>query len=99
MFLARSEIHCVDDSLIDVSNSKDWSTYRIQQFLLMQRDLANIVDLLHTIGSKLDSGSEEVTALVLVEWAVYKGGLDDTLSALCRFQQALGKSCTGHCHR
>lgn len=70
----------------------------VQQLLLVVGQLADIVDLLDTIWAERDLGSEEVDALVLVEWAVNEGWLDDVRLALSSSEQALGESSTSHSH-
>ena len=70
----------------------------IKELLLVVGDLANGMDLLNTVGTKLDVGGEVFTAAVLVQWAVNKGWLNNTLLALRSLQQALGKAGTGHGH-
>ena len=64
----------------------------------MLGDLANRVDLLHTVGAQLNVGSEELAALVLVERRVDESGLDDVLLALGGPQKALSEAGTGHGH-
>jgi hypothetical protein len=56
------------------------------------------MDLLDTIWAKLDSGCEEVDSLVLVERAVHKCRLNDTLLALRSLQQTLCEASTSHSH-
>lgn len=56
------------------------------------------MDLLDAIWAKLDSGCEEVDSLILVERAVHKCGLNDTLLALRSLQQALCEAGTSHGH-
>jgi hypothetical protein len=70
----------------------------VQQTLLVLGQLAHWVDLLNTVWAKLDLAGEELDALVLVERAVDKGWLDDTLLALSSLEQALGETGTGHGH-
>jgi hypothetical protein len=62
-------------------------------------DLANGVDLLHTVGAELDVGGEELAALVLEEGRVDECGLDDVLLALGSLEQRLGEAGTSHGHR
>lgn len=69
----------------------------IQQLLLLASDLSNIHDLLNTIWSKLDFAGEEVDALVLVQWAVNEGWLNNTTLGL-GLQQALSEAGTSHGH-
>jgi hypothetical protein len=56
------------------------------------------VDLLDTVGAKLDVGREVFAALVLVQGRVDEGGLDDVLLALRGLEQRLGETGTGHGH-
>ena len=70
----------------------------IEELLLVLVDGANLVDLLGTVGTELDAGSEEVDALVLEERGVNEGGLDDALLALSSAQERLGEASTGHGH-
>lgn len=74
------------------------SQARLQQSLLVLVDFADSVNLLDTVGAKLNPGGEEVDSLVLVQWAVHKGGLNDALFTLERLQQALRKPGTSHGH-
>lgn len=62
-------------------------------------DLADRMNLLHTTGAELNLASEEVNALVLVQWAVDKSRLHNALLALRSLQQALSESRTRHSHR
>jgi hypothetical protein len=64
----------------------------------MIRDFANWVDLLDTIWSKLDVGSEVLNPTVLVQGAVDKGRLNDALLPLCGLEQALSETGTSHSH-
>lgn len=64
----------------------------------MVGDLANGVDLLNTVGAKLDLGSEVLDTLVLVERGVDESGLDDVLLALSSLQEGLGETGTSHGH-
>jgi hypothetical protein len=70
----------------------------IEELLLVLVDLSKRVDLLNTVGSKLDLGGEEIDSLVLVQRAVYEGGLNDTLGSLSSLQEALSEAGTGHGH-
>ena len=56
------------------------------------------MDLLDTVGAKLDAGSEEVDTLVLEQRGVDEGGLDDALLTLSGAQERLGEASTGHGH-
>lgn len=56
------------------------------------------MDLLNTLGAELNTGSEEVDTLVLVEGRVNKGGLDDVLLALSSLEEGLSEASTGHGH-
>lgn len=51
-----------------------------------------------TLWAKLDLGGEEINALVLVEWGLNEGWLNNTLLALGSLQQRLGEAGTGHGH-
>ena len=64
----------------------------------MLGDLADGVDLLDTVGAKLNVGGEEVDALVLEERGLDEGGLDDALLALSGLEEGLGEAGTGHGH-
>ena len=70
----------------------------IEELLLVLVDLTKLVDLLHTVRSKLDLGGEEVNSLVLVQGAVDESGLHDTLGSLGSLQEALSEAGTGHGH-
>jgi len=71
----------------------------IKQLLLIIRDLADRVDLLHTVRAQLDVAREELAASIPVQVRVNKSWLDDALLALCSLQQALREPCARHCHR
>ena len=79
---------------------EDWLTSQasLQQTLLVGSQLANWVDLLDTVGTKLNLGGEEVNTLVFVERAVDEGRLDHGTLALSSLEQALSKSSTSHSH-
>jgi hypothetical protein len=70
----------------------------IEELLLVVGDLANGVDLLNTVGAKLDVGGEVLAALVFVQRRVDEGGLDDVLLALGGLEERLGEAGTGHGH-
>jgi hypothetical protein len=57
------------------------------------------MDLLNTTWAKLNLASKELNTLVLVQRAVDKSWLNDTLLSLRGSQQALRESCTRHRHR
>ena len=84
------------NTLLDVTG--EVSDTRIEELLLVFGDLANGVDLLDTVRSKLDVGGEVLAALVLEQRRVDKGGLDDVLLALGSLEQGLGKAGTSHGH-
>jgi hypothetical protein len=69
-----------------------------KQALLVFSQLANRVDLLDTIGTKLNPGGEEVNTLVLVQRTVDESALDDTGLALGSLQQAFSEAGTSHGH-
>jgi hypothetical protein len=71
----------------------------IEETLLVLGDGANGVNLLNTVGAKLDLRGKEVDTLVLVERRVDEGGLNDTLLALRSLEERLGETGTGHGHR
>lgn len=56
------------------------------------------MDLGNTLWAELDLGSEEVNTLVLVEWRVNKGWLNDTLLTLSSLEEGLSEASTGHGH-
>lgn len=70
----------------------------VEELLLVVGDLADGVDLLNTVGAKLDLRGEEVNTLVLVERRVDEGGLNDTLLALGSLEERLGETGTSHGH-
>lgn len=70
----------------------------VQESLLVCGDVADGVDLLNTVGAELDLAGKEVDALVLVERAVDKGGLNDTRLALGSLEQRLGEASGSHGH-
>jgi hypothetical protein len=86
------EVTALLDVLLEISESS------LDELLLVGVDLADLVDLLNTVGAELDAGGEEVNTLVLVERALNEGGLDDTLLALGGLQEGLGEASTGHGH-
>ena len=82
-----------------------WQTYHlqvrnasIQQLLLLGGNLANLMDLLNTTWAQLDLASKELNTLVLVQWAIHEGWLNDALLSLRGSQQALRESRTSHRH-
>lgn len=70
----------------------------VEELLLVVGDLADGVDLLNTVGAKLDLRGEEVNTLVLVERRVDEGGLNDTLLALRSLEERFGETGTSHGH-
>jgi len=70
----------------------------VEQLLLVVGDLADGVDLLHTVGAKLDVGGEVLAALVFVQRRVDKSGLDDVLLALGSLEEGFGEAGTSHGH-
>lgn len=70
----------------------------IEELLLVVGDLADGVDLLNTVGAELNVGGEVLAALVLVQWGVDEGGLDDVLLALSSLEERLGEAGTSHGH-
>jgi hypothetical protein len=56
------------------------------------------VDLLNTVGAKLNLGSEEVDTLVLEERRLNEGRLNNTLLTLSSAEQRLSEAGTGHSH-
>ena len=80
------------DVLLQITNAG------LDKLLLIGVDLANLVDLLNTVGAELDLGGEEVNTLVLEERAVYECGLNDALLALGGLEERLGEAGTGHGH-
>jgi hypothetical protein len=61
-------------------------------------NLANGVDLLHTVRSKLNVRRKVLDALVLVQRAIDESRLDDVLLALGRLEQRLGEAGARHGH-
>jgi len=76
LWVLRNELDTLLNVLLEILQAC------IQQLLLVIGQLTDIVDLLNAIWAKSDLGSEEVDALVLVEWAVNEGWLDDVRLAL-----------------
>lgn len=62
-------------------------------------DLSDGVDLLNTLGAKLNTRREEFTALVLVQRALNESGLSDTLLTLGSAKERVGHPGTGISHR
>lgn len=56
------------------------------------------MDLGNTLWAELDLGGEEVNTLVLVEWGVNEGWLNDTLLTLGSLEERLSEASTGHGH-
>lgn len=84
------------DTLVDVT--RQILKAHIKKLLLVSSDLTHGVNLLHTVRSKLDVGSEVLDTLVLVQRRVDESGLNDVLLALSGLEQALGEAGTGHSH-
>jgi hypothetical protein len=86
------KVNALADVLLEVADA------HVKQLLLVVGDLANGVDLLDTVGAKLDVGGKVLAALVLEEGRVDKGRLDDVLLALCGLEERLGETGTSHGH-
>ena len=72
---------------------------RVNQRLLIRRDLANGVDLFNTVRAKLDIAREEVDAVrLLVERVLDESRGDDALLAANGAQQCVGEDSCGVCH-
>ena len=71
----------------------------VEQTLLIIRNLANRVDLLHAVRAKSNVRRKVGATLVLVKRRVDEGGLNDALLALRRFEQGLREASTSHSHR
>jgi hypothetical protein len=84
------------NTLLDVLG--EVSDAGIKELLLVVCDLANRVDLFYTVGAELNVGGEVVTALVLEQRRVDKGGLNDVLLTLSSLEERLGETGTGHGH-
>lgn len=70
----------------------------LEELLLVLGELANLEDLLNTVGAKLNTGGEELNTLILVERAVNESGFDNALLALGSLEQGLGEASTGEGH-
>jgi hypothetical protein len=86
------ELNALGNVFLQVSKAS------LEELLLVGGDLSDGVDLLDTVGAELDAGGEEVDALVLVQRAVDKSGLDNTLDALRGPQERLGEAGAGKRH-
>lgn len=84
------------DTLLDVLLEVTQAS--LDELLLGGVDLADLVDLLNTLGAELDAGAEELNTLVLVERRLDKGGLNNTLLALDGAEDRVGHAGTGHGH-
>lgn len=87
-----NKVNALLDVLLQVSKAS------IEELLLVSIDLANREDLLDTFRAELNARSEEVDTLVLVERAVDKGGLNDTLDTLSGLEEGFGEAGTGESH-
>jgi hypothetical protein len=92
LWVGLDEVNTLLDVLLEVTKAG------LEKLLLMASQLANRVDLLDTVGAKLDVGSEEVNALVLVERRVDESRLNNTLLTLSSTEKRLGEASTGHSH-
>ena len=90
--VSLDEVNTLLDVLLKVTESS------LEELLLVGGDLANLVDLLGTVGAELNLGGEEVDTLVLVVGALDEGGLDHTLLTLGGAEEGLGEASTGHGH-
>jgi hypothetical protein len=99
-----SHTHCNDlrvlsnelDALGDVA--LELADGNVDELLLVLGDLADLVDLLNTVGAELNVGGEEVDALILEERGLDEGRLDHTLLALSGLEEGLGEAGTSHGH-
>jgi hypothetical protein len=53
------------------------------------------VDVLDTLSTEFDVGSEPLDTLLLVQGGLDKGGLDNTALTVQSSDQRVGESCTG----
>lgn len=67
----------------------------LEELLLLSGELADWVDLLDTIGTKLDVGSEPLDTLGGVQRGLDEGWLDDTRLAVESSDEGVGESGTG----
>lgn len=87
-----NEVNTLLDVLLQVSKAS------LEELLLVSIDLTNRENLLDTVRTKLNAGSEELDALVLVEGAVDEGGFNDTLDTLSGLEEGLSEAGTGESH-
>lgn len=87
-----NKVNTLLDVLLQVSKAS------LEELLLVSIDLTNGQNLLDTVRTELDAGSEEVDTLVLVEGAVDEGGFDDALDTLSGLEEGLGETGTGESH-
>lgn len=67
----------------------------LEELLLLSGELADWVDLLDTIGTELDVGSEPLDTLGGVQRGLDEGRLDDTRLAVESSDEGVGESGTG----
>jgi hypothetical protein len=92
LWVLSNKLDTLGDVALELANSD------IDKLLLVLSDLADLVDLLNTVGAELNVGGEEVDTLVLEERGLDEGGLDNTLLALSGLEEGLGEAGTGHGH-
>lgn len=90
--VALDEVNTLLDVLLQVNESS------LEELLLVGGDVADGEDLFGTVGAELNPGGEEVDALVLVERALDKSGLDDALLTLGSLEEGLGETGTSEGH-
>lgn len=84
------------NTLLDVA--LELANADVDKALLVGSDVADLVDLLDTVGAELDVGGEEVNTLVLEERGLNEGRLNNALLALGGLEERLGEAGTGHGH-
>jgi hypothetical protein len=92
LWVLLNELNTLSDVLLQVSQAG------IDELLLLWVNLANWVNLLNTLWAELDLGGEELNTLVLVEWGLDEGWLNDTSLALSSLEEGLSEAGTSHSH-
>jgi hypothetical protein len=67
----------------------------LEELLLLGRHGSDGVDVLDTLGTEFDVGSEPLDTLLLVQGGLDESGLDNTALTVQSSDQRVGESCTG----
>lgn len=90
--LSLNEALALLNVLLQVSNAL------VDKVLLVVGGLTDGEDLLNTVGTKLNVGSEELNTLVSVDRGLNEGGLNNTLLALAGLEKAVSETGTSESH-